>query len=99
MASLLSKFRIDYSDLTLIPDITKKPQETSSQFFSELIKDFLVVEKENGSKATLIEDEGESSLDVNEAVNNIISINYLDQLSSARMICWQLWTKQIVICV
>ncbi|KAM8708845.1 hypothetical protein ACLKA7_015762 [Drosophila subpalustris] len=57
MASLLSKFRIDYSDLTLIPDITKKPQETSTQFFHELIKDFMVAEKENGSKATLIEDE------------------------------------------
>lgn len=60
MASLLSKFRIDYSDLTLIPDITKKPLETSTQFFNELIKDFVVAEKENGhsSKATLNEDEG-----------------------------------------
>ncbi|KAH8406189.1 hypothetical protein KR215_006428 [Drosophila sulfurigaster] len=57
MASLLSKFRIDYSDLTLIPDITKKPQESSTQFFNELIKDFVVVDKENGSKATLNEDE------------------------------------------
>ncbi|EDW41250.1 GM24663 [Drosophila sechellia] len=61
MASLLSKFRIDYSDLTLIPDITKKPQETSTQFFNELIKDFVVTEKdgENGtsSRATLNEDD------------------------------------------
>ncbi|XP_070136599.1 bumetanide-sensitive sodium-(potassium)-chloride cotransporter isoform X2 [Drosophila bipectinata] len=61
MASLLSKFRIDYSDLTLIPDITKKPQETSTQFFNELIKDFVVPEKENenghSSRATLNEDE------------------------------------------
>ncbi|XP_030081506.1 bumetanide-sensitive sodium-(potassium)-chloride cotransporter isoform X2 [Drosophila hydei] len=59
MASLLSKFRIDYSDLTLIPDITKKPHETSTQFFDELIKDFVVSDKENGhsSKATLNEDE------------------------------------------
>ncbi|XP_013113725.2 bumetanide-sensitive sodium-(potassium)-chloride cotransporter isoform X2 [Stomoxys calcitrans] len=46
MASLLSKFRIDYSDLQLIPDITKKPQESSTQFFNELIKDFTVSEKE-----------------------------------------------------
>lgn len=62
MASLLSKFRIDYSDLTLIPDITKKPQETSTQFFNELIKDFVVGDKENGhsSKATLNEDEGKA---------------------------------------
>lgn len=62
MASLLSKFRIDYSDLTLIPDITKKPLETSTQFFTELIKDFVVSDKENGhsSKGTLNEDEGET---------------------------------------
>nr|XP_036672379.1 solute carrier family 12 member 1 isoform X2 [Drosophila suzukii] len=61
MASLLSKFRIDYSDLTLIPDITKKPLETSTQFFNELIKDFVVTEKEgengNSSRATLNEDD------------------------------------------
>ncbi|XP_016966176.1 solute carrier family 12 member 2 isoform X3 [Drosophila biarmipes] len=61
MASLLSKFRIDYSDLTLIPDITKKPLETSTQFFNELIKDFVVSEKEgengNSSRATLNEDD------------------------------------------
>ncbi|EDW69258.1 bumetanide-sensitive sodium-(potassium)-chloride cotransporter isoform X2 [Drosophila virilis] len=59
MASLLSKFRIDYSDLTLIPDITKKPLETSKQFFTELIKEFLVSDKDNGhsSKGTLNEDE------------------------------------------
>ncbi|XP_030372574.1 bumetanide-sensitive sodium-(potassium)-chloride cotransporter isoform X2 [Scaptodrosophila lebanonensis] len=53
MASLLSKFRIDYSDLTLIPDITKKPQETSTQFFNELIKDFVVSDKENGLSTKL----------------------------------------------
>lgn len=38
MASLLAKFRIDYSDLQLLPDITKKPQETTVQFFQDLIK-------------------------------------------------------------
>lgn len=46
MASLLSKFRIDYSDLQLIPDITKKPQESSVQFFQDLIKDFTISEKD-----------------------------------------------------
>lgn len=40
MASLLAKFRIDYSDLKLLPDITKKPQEETSKFFEDLIKDF-----------------------------------------------------------
>nr|CAD7194894.1 unnamed protein product [Timema douglasi] len=29
MASLLAKFRIDYSDLKIIPDITKKPQDST----------------------------------------------------------------------
>ncbi|XP_073840775.1 bumetanide-sensitive sodium-(potassium)-chloride cotransporter-like isoform X1 [Musca autumnalis] len=55
MASLLSKFRIDYSDLQLIPDITKKPQESSTQFFNELIKDFVVGEKD--TNVQLQEDE------------------------------------------
>lgn len=41
MASLLAKFRIDYSDLQLLPDITNKPNETTSQAFDLLIKDFL----------------------------------------------------------
>lgn len=41
MASLLAKFRIDYSDLQLIPDITNKPQDSTFQFFDDLIKDFL----------------------------------------------------------
>lgn len=40
MASLLAKFRIDYSDLKLLPDITKKPEESTMKFFDELIKDF-----------------------------------------------------------
>ncbi|XP_014254054.1 bumetanide-sensitive sodium-(potassium)-chloride cotransporter isoform X1 [Cimex lectularius] len=42
MASLLSKFRIDYSDLKVIPDITKKPLEETSNYFDSLIKDFVV---------------------------------------------------------
>lgn len=41
MASLLSKFRIDYSDLILLPDITKKPEESTVKFFEDLIKDFV----------------------------------------------------------
>lgn len=40
MASLLAKFRIDYSDLQLIPDITKKPKESTLQYFKTLIKEF-----------------------------------------------------------
>lgn len=42
MASLLAKFRIDYSDLKVIPDITKKPQESSHAFFENLIGDLKI---------------------------------------------------------
>ena len=42
MASLLSKFRIDYSDLILLPDIIKKkPEESTVAFFDDLIKNFI----------------------------------------------------------
>ncbi|KAL7034522.1 hypothetical protein ACKWTF_007999 [Chironomus riparius] len=41
MASLLSKFRIDYSDLILLPDISKKPDESTVAFFDDLIKSFV----------------------------------------------------------
>lgn len=44
MASLLSKFRIDYSDLILLPDVTRKPNETTVQFFDSLIKDFITTD-------------------------------------------------------
>ncbi|KAK6643926.1 hypothetical protein RUM43_000191 [Polyplax serrata] len=47
MASLLAKFRIDYSDLTVIPDITKKPQEKTTIFFEQLIRDLKVNEEDN----------------------------------------------------
>lgn len=49
MASLLAKFRIDYSDLQLIPDITKKPQESTQAFFKDLIKNFYVDGTKGGS--------------------------------------------------
>ncbi|XP_021936580.1 solute carrier family 12 member 1 isoform X2 [Zootermopsis nevadensis] len=44
MASLLAKFRIDYSDLMVIPDITKKPLETTVSFFESLISEFKQME-------------------------------------------------------
>lgn len=46
MASLLSKFRIDYSALKLIPDITKKPKDSTMSFFDDLISPFRVPESE-----------------------------------------------------
>ncbi|XP_024941406.1 bumetanide-sensitive sodium-(potassium)-chloride cotransporter isoform X2 [Cephus cinctus] len=40
MASLLSKFRIDYSALKVIPDVSKPAQSTTKSFFDLLIADF-----------------------------------------------------------
>lgn len=40
MASLLAKFRIDYSDLEIVPDITSKPSDATQQLFDSLIADF-----------------------------------------------------------
>lgn len=40
MASLLAKFRIDYADLQLIPDITATPKESTTEFFNSLIDEF-----------------------------------------------------------
>jgi len=40
MASLLSKFRIDYSALKVIPDISKSAQAGTKAFFDSLIADF-----------------------------------------------------------
>ncbi|XP_054285767.1 solute carrier family 12 member 1-like [Macrosteles quadrilineatus] len=42
MASLLAKFRIDYSDLKVIPDITKKPQDETVAQFESLIKELKI---------------------------------------------------------
>ncbi|KAK9884761.1 hypothetical protein WA026_007609 [Henosepilachna vigintioctopunctata] len=40
MASLLAKFRIDYTDLLVVPDITNKPSDKTQQYFDSLIAEF-----------------------------------------------------------
>lgn len=40
MANLLAKFRIDYSSLTMVQDITEPPQTDTKQMFDDLIKKF-----------------------------------------------------------
>ncbi len=40
MAEMLAKFRIDYSDLIMIPDYNKKPQETTVNYFESIIANF-----------------------------------------------------------
>ncbi|KAF2897247.1 hypothetical protein ILUMI_08928, partial [Ignelater luminosus] len=47
MASMLAKFRIDYSDLQVVPNITSKAQDSTQQFFDTLIADFQKRENEN----------------------------------------------------
>ena len=40
MAALLAKFRIDYSDVIVVPDITKKAQDATKKEFEALIAPF-----------------------------------------------------------
>jgi hypothetical protein len=40
MANLLSKFRIDYSSLTMVQDITEAPKEETKKLFDDLISKF-----------------------------------------------------------
>ncbi|XP_049837756.1 bumetanide-sensitive sodium-(potassium)-chloride cotransporter-like isoform X3 [Schistocerca gregaria] len=49
MASLLAKFRIDYSDVKVITDITRKPQESTYAFFNELISGFKLAENNHNT--------------------------------------------------
>lgn len=49
MAALLSKFRIDYSDVIIVTDIMKPPTETSKAEFDSLISKFMVDESEEMS--------------------------------------------------
>lgn len=55
MAAMLSKFRIDFSDVIVITDITKKPSESTRNYFDGLIKNF--VKNEDGQDARITESE------------------------------------------
>ncbi|KAK8750030.1 hypothetical protein OTU49_015196 [Cherax quadricarinatus] len=50
MANLLSKFRIDYSDVIVIPDVAKKAAESSRMEFDQLIHEFKTKSTEEISK-------------------------------------------------
>lgn len=54
MASLLSKFRIDYSALKVISGISKPAQTETVNFFDSLIADFM--EDENASSNSNVDD-------------------------------------------
>ncbi|XP_045605919.2 bumetanide-sensitive sodium-(potassium)-chloride cotransporter isoform X1 [Procambarus clarkii] len=51
MIELLCKFRIDFSDVVMVPDITRRPREESVRDFNKLISSFKVPpEEEDGVK-------------------------------------------------
>lgn len=41
MAALLAKFRITYSDLTIIKDVNQAPKEETKRWFDNLVRDFI----------------------------------------------------------
>lgn len=47
MANLLSKFRIDYSSLHMVQDITAEPKPESQQLFDSLLNGFREAERED----------------------------------------------------
>ena len=49
MAAMLSKFRIDYSDVIVITDITKKPADSTRAYFDSLTKQFMKNEGGQGN--------------------------------------------------
>ncbi|KAI5643913.1 solute carrier family 12 domain-containing protein [Phthorimaea operculella] len=49
MASLLSKFRIDYSALKMIHDITKKPKDSTLKYFDTLVAPFRASDENDDS--------------------------------------------------
>ncbi|XP_046634321.1 bumetanide-sensitive sodium-(potassium)-chloride cotransporter-like [Daphnia pulicaria] len=55
MAAMLSKFRIDFSDVIVITDIVKKASESTRNYFDGLIKNF--VKNEDGQDARITESE------------------------------------------
>ena len=46
---MLSKFRIDYSDVIVITDITKKPADSTRAYFDSLTKQFMKNEGGQGN--------------------------------------------------
>ena len=55
MAALLAKFRIDYSDVIVIPDITKKAQDATKKEFEALIAPFKDDDAPEGTAITSAE--------------------------------------------
>lgn len=54
MASLLSKFRIDYSALKMIADITRRPKDSTLAYFDKLVAPFKAVDDNDSSKYSTV---------------------------------------------
>ena len=54
MAAMLSKFRIDYSDVIVITDINKKPAENTRAHFDGLVNKFVKNEDGQGWNTRLL---------------------------------------------
>ncbi|XP_063980196.1 bumetanide-sensitive sodium-(potassium)-chloride cotransporter [Diachasmimorpha longicaudata] len=74
MASLLSKFRIDYSALKVIPDVSKPAQAPTKNFFDRLIADFQSSSTGSGEDGTITESE---LLAMNEKTNRHLRLREL----------------------
>ena len=53
MAALLAKFRITYSDLTVIKDVQKAPNEATRMWFDGLVRDFAARDQLPGMESCL----------------------------------------------
>lgn len=104
MASLLAKFRIDYSDLELLTDMTKKAEDSTYYYFKDLIRNFTSKELcDNPSEGKILFDYKIKINVINCNKNLHFSSNDLNlmcilQLFLSRKVNWlPLKTKQIVI--
>jgi solute carrier family 12 sodium/potassium/chloride transporter 2 len=77
MAALLSKFRIDYSDVIVIPDITKKAEDKTKKEFEALIADFKSNSNDDGTSITEVE-----LIAMREKTNRHLRLRELMQLHS-----------------
>ncbi len=76
MAALLSKFRIDYSDVIVLSDITKKAEEKTKREFDSLIAEF----KSDNQDGTSITDS--ELMAMREKTNRHLRLRELLQLHS-----------------
>lgn len=70
MASLLAKFRIQYSDLIVITDVMARAKDSTREFFEGLIKDY---RKTNDG----ILDDGESFSERMSVQNHYLFIRFI----------------------